>query len=75
VTGARVAVIDPQSAKINPYQASNGISVGEVADCLRTIGGRFPIVGATVSAYDPDSDPEGSGAAGHGCGSVRSALY
>lgn len=56
-------VIDPESARINPYQANDGITVEEVADCLRTAASRFPVVGATVSAYDPSCDPERSGAA------------
>jgi len=54
-------VCDPQAAPVNPYQPTGGLSPAEVQDCLRILAARFPIVGASVTAYDPDCDPSGQG--------------
>ena len=49
-------VHDPNLAPVNSYQPSDGLSPEEVQQCVRTIAAKFRILGASVTAYDPDSD-------------------
>lgn len=54
-------VCDPESAPVNPYQAPGGLSPEKVKESLRFLASRHPIVGASVTAYDPDCDASGMG--------------
>lgn len=56
-------VFDQEVAPVNPYQAAGGMSVKEVESCLTMAASLFPIVGASVTAYDPACDPSGRGRA------------
>ncbi len=56
-------VHDPAHLRANPYQPQGGLTPGEVRDCVRTVASRLPVVGGTVSAYDPAFDPEARGLA------------
>lgn len=56
-------VFDPAIAPVNPYQVGGGMSVEEVESCLEMAATLRPIVGASVTAYDPDCDPLGRGRA------------
>jgi arginase len=52
-------VLDPSVGRVNGYAAPGGLTVEEVEEVIRGAGARFEIVAATLSAYDPDADPEG----------------
>ena len=54
-------VCDPEAAPVNPYQPPGGLSPAQVQECLRFLASSCPIVGASVTAYDPDCDPAGRG--------------
>lgn len=54
-------VCDPEEAPVNPYQPAGGLSPDEVRDCLKFLASKRPVVGASVTAYDPDCDPSGKG--------------
>ena len=54
-------VHDPACVPANPYQPAGGSSPEQVRDCVQAIAGKLPVVGATVTAYDPAADPEGKG--------------
>ena len=56
-------VHDPAFVPANPYQPAGGSSPEQVRDCVRAIAGKLPVLGATVTAYDPAADPEGKGLA------------
>ena len=56
-------VHNPTLAPVNSYQPSEGLSPEEVQQCVRTIAANFRILGASVTAYDPDSDTAGKGLA------------
>jgi arginase len=56
-------VFDQEVAPVNPYQVAGGMSVEEVENCCRLAVSLLPIVGASVTAYDPTSDPSGKGMA------------
>ena len=49
-------VHDPNLAPVNSYQPPGGLSPEEVQQCVQTIAAKFRILGASVTAYDPDSD-------------------
>lgn len=52
-------VLDPAAARANGFAAPGGLTADEVEAAVRLVGGRLEIAGATLSAYDPDADPEG----------------
>jgi arginase len=54
-------VHDPSQVTANPYQPGGGLTAEEVRECVRQVAARLPLVGGTVSAYDPSADPEGRG--------------
>lgn len=49
-------VHDPNLAPVNSFQPPDGLSPEQVQQCVRTIAAKFRILGASVTAYDPDSD-------------------
>ncbi len=53
-----LAVHDPALVPANPYQPAGGLSAEQVRDCVRAISGKLPLLGATVTAYDPEADRE-----------------
>ena len=56
-------VHDPSYVPANPYQPAGGLSPEQVRDCVQAIAGKLPVLGATVTAYDPEGDPERKGLA------------
>jgi arginase len=54
-------VHDPSLAPVNAYQAPGGLTPQEVRDCARAAAEGLPLVGASVTAYDPETDPEQKG--------------
>ena len=54
-------VCDPELAAVNSYQPPGGLTPQQAQTCLRLIASKLPIHGASVTAYDPDSDPAGFG--------------
>jgi len=52
---------DPQLAPANPYQAVGGLTPQEVRECARVAAKELPLLGASVTAYDPEADPERKG--------------
>ena len=54
-------VHDAKLAPVNPYQSSGGASSGEIQKCVRSISEQFQIVGASITAYDPDCDEDDKG--------------
>jgi arginase len=51
-------VLDPSEARANGFAARGGLTPDEVEAAVRLAGSRLEIVGATLSAYDPDADEE-----------------
>lgn len=56
-------VCDPALAPVNPLQPAGGLSPDELRQCVAAAAGRHRILGASITAYDPASDPGGKGAA------------
>lgn len=56
-------VHDPDLVSVNSLQPSGGLSPGEVRDCVKAIGEKYKIIGASITAYDPSCDQDGEGAA------------
>ena len=54
-------VHDPTLAPVNSYQPPGGPSPEEVQSCVRHVSEQFQIVGASVTAYDPDCDRDAKG--------------
>ena len=54
-------VCDPAVAPVNPYQTPGGLSLETVEASMQVLASRHPIVGASVTAYDPGCDPTGKG--------------
>lgn len=52
-------VLDPGEGRASAFAAPGGFTVDEVERVVRLAGSRLEIVGATLSAYDPDQDAEG----------------
>lgn len=52
-------VLDPTEARPNGFAARGGLTLDEVEAAVRLAGSRLEIVGATLSAFDPDADEEG----------------
>lgn len=52
-------VIDPSEARPNGFASPGGFTVEEVEAAVRYVGSRLRVVGATLSAFDPDADAEG----------------
>ncbi len=56
-------VHDPVFVPANPYQPAGGLSPEQVRDCVQTVALKLPVLGATVTAYDPQADRERKGLA------------
>lgn len=56
-------VLDPEVARINPFQAPDGLTVEEVLEVIEAVAERLPIRVAALTAYDPDADEDGAGGA------------
>lgn len=56
-------VHDPIHCRANSYQPGGGLSPDEVQACVRAIAGKLPLLGATLTAYDPEADRERRGLA------------
>jgi arginase len=52
-------VHDPAHARANGFAVPGGLTPGEVRNAIRAIASRVEIVGAAVTAYDPDFDEGG----------------
>ena len=52
-------VHDPDHARANSYPAPGGLTPAEVRHAVREIAGFVPIAAASITAYDPDHDPQG----------------
>jgi arginase len=52
-------VLDPAEARANQYAPPGGLPVELLAQALAQVRGRFPIAGVSLTAYDPDYDPDG----------------
>ncbi len=53
-------VLDPSEGRANEYAAPDGLSAGDIASAVATVGGVLPLRAASVTAYDPALDPSGS---------------
>jgi arginase len=53
-------VLDPSEGRANEYSAAGGLRASEVAAAIEEVGGRLPLRAASVTAYDPSFDPDGS---------------
>lgn len=54
-------VLDPEVARINPFQAAAGLTVEEVKDVIAVLAERLPMRVAALTALDPDADEDGAG--------------
>ena len=52
-------VLDPTIAPANHYRPPGGLRPEHVVDAIRLVGERFRVVGAAISAFDPECDPDG----------------
>jgi arginase len=52
-------VHDPSIAPANGYAAPDGLSADDVARIVRQTADVFPVISATLAAYDPAYDPHG----------------
>lgn len=55
-------VLDADVARANTYAVGGGLTVQEIESSLSAIGQILPIAGITLSAYDPNADPDGRAA-------------
>ncbi|MCH7677275.1 arginase family protein [candidate division KSB1 bacterium] len=56
-------VLNPDFAPVNSYQPPEGLSPEQMQEIIESIAAKFPISGASVTAYDPEMDPENKGLA------------
>jgi arginase len=52
-------VLDPSHGRANEYAAEGGLTEEQVARSIASIGERFRIRAAAVTAYDPETDEDG----------------
>lgn len=52
--------LDPEVARVNSYQAPEGLTVEEVIEVIAAVGERSKISVAALAAYDPGVDEDGS---------------
>src|SRR5215207_1040668 len=52
-------VHDPAEGRANEFWAPAGLTADEVRRVVREVAARFPIAGASITAYDPEFDPDG----------------
>ena len=58
-----IDVLNPDFAPVNSYQPPEGLSPEQMQEIIESIAAKFPILGASVTAYDPEMDPENKGLA------------
>ena len=51
-------VLDPDFAPVNPYQPAGGLAPEALQQIIQKVAIKLPIVGASVTAYDPEMEPE-----------------
>jgi len=51
-------VHDPRELPANDYQTPGGLTVAEVVEFVRNLRASVPILAASITAYDPERDPE-----------------
>jgi arginase len=51
-------VLDPSEGRVNVFSVDGGLSVADIVTLVEEAARRFEIASATISAYDPDHDPE-----------------
>lgn len=57
-----IDVLDPAEARVNPFPAPpGGLTVGQLEEALRLIGGQFAVAGAGIASYDPACDGDERG--------------
>ncbi len=56
-------VHEPDFAPVNSDQPSGGFTPDEMQESIQNITAKFPILGAAITAYDPEMDPENKGLA------------
>jgi arginase len=52
-------VLDPSEGRANEYAADGGLTAAQLAEAVAAVRKRHRIRAAAVTAYDPESDPEG----------------
>jgi len=52
-------VHDPAEGRANEFWAPAGLTADEVRHVVREVAARVPIAGASITAYDPEFDPDG----------------
>ncbi len=52
-------VLDEAEGRVNVYSAADGVSAAELIELVGAVLDRHPVRALTLSAYDPDHDPEG----------------
>lgn len=52
-------VLDPAVGHANPFAVAGGLTVEELEGALRAIGAAVPVKAAALTAYAPESDPDG----------------
>ena len=55
-------VLDPVEGRMNEFAAPDGLSLDDLKWCLAQVASRLPIRAASVTAFDPTSDPTGRAA-------------
>jgi arginase len=51
-------VLDPSEGQVNVFSVEGGLTVSDVVALIEEAARRFEITSATLSAYDPDYDPD-----------------
>jgi arginase len=55
-------VLDPRVVPANDYQPGGGLAEGQVIGFIRSVRSSVPVLAASVTAYDPGTDPDGRAA-------------
>ncbi|MGD2069731.1 MAG: arginase family protein [Gemmatimonadota bacterium] len=56
-----VDVLDPAVARVNPYQAPDGLALEELLGAIHSIGARLGVAAGAVASFDPAVDRDGRG--------------
>jgi arginase len=51
-------VLDSREAQVNAYSASGGLSAAQLESLVSTVLSRCPVRAASLTAYDPECDPD-----------------
>jgi arginase len=52
--------LDPSVGRANGFAAAGGFGVGEILDAVDRISGTASLIGAALTAYDPEADADGA---------------